>query len=100
MKLKNYPKEFEINGEIWKTKFVRCVPGYDKSVLGLCCPSEHTIYIRLGQKPKERLVTWVHEKLHALSYSYDFELNHPVIEKLEMPLAELIWDNVVLPLQL
>jgi hypothetical protein len=89
---RKYPKVVIVRDMPWRVKFVRNCPG-SRTDLGLCCPSQQTIYIKLKQKPKETFMTFIHELLHAFEFEYDFNIPHKAIEQLEKPISEFVLDN-------
>lgn len=93
IRLKDFPREVEVGDDVWAVRFVRRVPGHPDHILGLCDPSEHTLFIRLGQSPADRFETFLHEVLHAIEESYGFRIPHRLIYRLERPIARLLFDN-------
>lgn len=91
LRLRDYPREIMVGEDLWAVRFVRRLP--EDSQLGLCDPSEQTIYIRLGQTQEERLKTFLHELLHAIEYEYKIVMPHRLIHRLEDPLARFLIDN-------
>jgi hypothetical protein len=86
-----YPKELTINGISWRIVFVDQIQG--KDVLGLCDSENKTIQLKRRQSPRERMDTFIHECIHALEYSYGFELNHNHVYKLAEGLADILIIN-------
>ena len=97
-KLKDYLREVQIGDSIWEIKFVRKIPKEPETTIGLCDPSEHVIYIRLGQSPEQRFKTFIHELCHAVCYEYAIPECHKVIYALEEPILRLFSDNGVIDL--
>lgn len=96
MKQKDFPKELLINGNIWRVRFVRKIPGQDtatKECLGLCDPGQREILIKTGQAYLERLDTFYHEVFHALSFEYEFDIQHKIVHKLGETFARFCIDN-------
>lgn len=54
------------------------------------CASDHKIRINKDLSEYEKLVTLVHEAMHAVEFSRNVKVGHRVIEKLEAPIASLI----------
>lgn len=85
---RKYPKFLTIRGEVWQVKFKHDLDKLaeadpeDCPILGLCDPSNKTIYLRYKQSKIDLLKTFVHEVLHAIEDEYDFSLPHgEVIEQ-------------------
>lgn len=99
---KDYPRQLVIKDALWEVKFVREIPNQGTSQVysyeGICDPSEKVILIRMGQTAKERLVTFVHECLHAFEEEYRIKLPHSVINKIQYPIAEFIMENCIMPM--
>lgn len=90
------PRELRIGDGEWRVKFCRLIdPGthYSNEIQGDCDPSEKVIRIKTNQSPHTRLETFLHEILHAFEFEYEFELGHPLIEKLEVALGAFLRDN-------
>jgi hypothetical protein len=94
MKMKDFPKGFEINGHWWTLKFVRRIKDHGPEVLGLCDFAEKTLYCKLGQTPKERLSTVVHEAMHAVEEEFNVKIGHDLIYKLEGAVADFLLANL------
>lgn len=94
MKQKQIKKEWLVNGNPWKVKFKREIKDTDTTFcLGLCDPSEKTIYIKQGQTYEERLDTFYHELIHSFEDEYGFELEHKLVHKLAKALARFYVEN-------
>lgn len=95
MRQRDIPREVVIAGNFWQIKFCRLIPGHPKRVLGICDPSDKTIYIRQGQGYLERLNTLVHELTHAFEYEYGhrFKLKHSLVDKIAGHAARFMIDN-------
>lgn len=91
-KVSEYPKEVFIKGSVWKLFFKRCIDN-NQDDLGLCDASEKELFIKLGQIPRERLATFIHELIHAFEEEYDFDLPHPIVYKLEKAIVAFLLDN-------
>lgn len=92
-RIRDFPSELLIGSAIWKIIWRRRMPPGAANCDGFACYSENIIYMRLGQKPKERFSTFVHEVLHAIDDEYGLDLKHKTIYKLEESIAKLIEDN-------
>lgn len=90
MKQKHFPRELVIKDDIWKVRFVRKI---SDNTLGLCDPSEKTIYIKQGQSYQERLDTFLHEVVHAINFEYNFEIKHNHVYKLAEAMAKIYIEN-------
>lgn len=93
MKQRSIPREIHLGDSIWKVKFVRKIPDEAEDTLGLCDPSECTIYIKQGQSYVSRLDTLFHEIIHAIENEYEFDLDHKHVYKLGEALAKFFVDN-------
>lgn len=92
IKLKDIPRSLLIGENFWAIRFVHQCPGEPESTLGVCDPAEHVVYIRMGQSPKERLKTLIHEFCHVICYEFDIPENHSVIHSLEEPIYLLLGE--------
>ncbi len=90
---RDYPRQLQIKDNIWDVRFCRKIPGEPPDILGLCDPSELTIYIKMGQTPAERFKTFAHEVAHSITYEYGIKEDHRVIHQLEEPILRLLVDN-------
>jgi hypothetical protein len=98
LKMKDYLREVQIGDSIWEIRFCKKIPDEPATTIGLCDPSEHTIYIKLGQSPQQRFKTFIHELCHAVCYEYGIPECHKVIYALEEPIYRLFADNGVIDL--
>lgn len=89
---RDFPKQICINGNMWRLYFRKMIEG-KANVLGLCCPEDKVILIKVGQKPQARLQTFFHELLHAIEFEYGVKISHKLIYKLEGPLADIVAQN-------
>jgi hypothetical protein len=87
---KTYPKTVHVGDEAWSVEFVDTL-GQD--TLGICDPSTNCIRILRGQTRRELFSTFVHEVLHAFEFSYDFQLKHKHVEKLEKAIVDFLLEN-------
>jgi hypothetical protein len=92
-KPKDYPRQLVIGENIWDLRFCRKIPEEPSTTLGLCDPSEHVIWIRMGQTPEERFKTLAHELCHALAFEWGLKENHAIIHALEEPILRFFLDN-------
>ena len=74
----------------WALVYKNKLPNGD---LGQCNPETETLYIRTRQALRDEVATFFHEWLHGCEVEYDFDLGHPVINKLEYWLADLFLNN-------
>ena len=94
LRKKDLPKEVEVaDGIFYAVKFKRGLQkrGYD----GLCFYDLKEIWIAAGMTMENTLVTLEHEILHAIAHEWDFQLYHPMIKKLEEPLAFFRQRNTI-----
>lgn len=95
MRRKDFPKEILIGDSLWQIRFKKTI-AEGKDTLGLCDPSEHTIYIKQGLGFEERLNVFFHECLHAISYEGGFySIDHKVIYDFADGLSKIFTDNVI-----
>lgn len=96
---KTYRREWDIGENIYGVRFVRFQDeDLEKTglVYGMTDPSEHLIYLTLGQTARERFKSFVHEVFEAMSEEYPEvkkHLTHKAIEALEEPVARFFEDN-------
>lgn len=91
-KVRDYPKNLEIRGNIWSVKFTKQL---SIAHAGDCNPNKKLIRIRIGKHQDLHTImrTFIHEVLHAIEFEYGFEMEHKSIEKLEEPLTDFILNN-------
>jgi len=82
-RIKDYPKQIEVNGVVWDIKFVRVIKDGNGCNVGLCDESTHTIYIRLKQGLDATFATFLHEVIHCFEFSHNFEIPHKTVYFLE-----------------
>ena len=96
LRQRDYPKQISAKDDIWEIKWVRTIDkGEVVPTLGLTDPSDHTVYMKMGQLPKERLVTFIHELIHIAEFAYGFEIPHDLVSKLDVALAEILIANYI-----
>jgi len=82
------PETLIICDQLWT---IKQVPTIDKGrAVGECNPNTLTITIDQTLPTFEKLTTLVHEVLHVLEFSKNIKIGHPLINKIESPLASLI----------
>lgn len=94
MKKKDIPKEVEVaDGVFYRVIFKRGLQkrGYD----GLCFYDSKEIWVAANLCIEETLITLEHEILHAIAFEWGFDLKHPMINKLQKPLAFFRRRNTV-----
>lgn len=95
--MRDYPREITVNEDMWHVRFVRRMPEMSKQedleTRGLCDPSLWTIYVKVGLDRRETLMTFIHELLHAFEESYQVEIPHPLIYRLEVAFADFLLHN-------
>lgn len=79
-----------VNGDIWSVVFKKRM---EANLRGFCDPEKMEIAILIGQSGDEIFKTFIHEVFHAFEFSYDFEMNHKTIYKLEDAVLNLLKDN-------
>ena len=89
IKKTSYPRQLVIGDEVWSVKFVRKLDG----CYGECDPSNNEIRIRMKQSHDETLKTFIHEVVHALEFSFEFDLEHRHVYALEEAVFQLLRDN-------
>jgi len=85
---KDFPKFIKIKSVDYAVKFKRGLE--EQGYMGLCHYDTKEIWIAAGLSAKDRLATFTHEILHALSHEYDFELGHDIINVVEHPVSDFI----------
>lgn len=68
-----YPRRIHIKDDIWEIKFRR-LDFFPPGEIGYCDPSTMEIGLCLGMNKKETFQTFVHELIHAIEYSYNFQV--------------------------
>jgi len=63
--------------------------------LGEMRPDTKQIVIKSGQSPKNTVVTYIHELLHAISEEYEVQLTETQILKLERAIYYILKENNV-----
>lgn len=96
--IREYPSEIVLNGHVWRVGFYRKCPVPEpahEEYWGLCRVARRLILVKLGDTPKGRCETFVHELLHAIGAAYDIAAlkDHSVIHLIEAPLARFLVDT-------
>jgi len=60
-KQRDFPRQLNIGDSIWEVRFCRKIPDYSQSILGLCDPETHIIWVVQKQSAEERFKTFIHE---------------------------------------
>lgn len=92
-RMRDFPKRLLIGESEWKVVWKRKIVDDGILCAGLCDSKKKTIFLQIGQTPKERVSTFFHEMLHALEFEHGIALPHETIYRLEGPLAELFRQN-------
>lgn len=88
------PRSLIIGDSEWNVVFKRKIPSAGKGeTLGLCDPSNQTIYLKKGMKSEELLDTYLHEIFHIFEDTYGRDVPHKWIYFLATKLAKTIVDN-------
>ena len=83
-----YPQRISINKVEYTIVFVDQIEGSD--TLGLCDFERKVIFLKNKQSPKERFLTFIHEVLHAIEYEFNAGVEHELVYKLEVGIAETL----------
>lgn len=86
------PEMILIKGDIWQIRLVKEIEA-GKNTVGLCDEQDNMIYIKRGQSTKDKVKTFIHELLHAIEISHNFNIPHRLVYALEEPIYQLIKDN-------
>jgi hypothetical protein len=66
----------------------------DEQILGQCCPDKRIIYIRKKLSNKKRIVTFIHEVMHAIEYEYEeCIIPHSTLNKLDEAMYMVLCKN-------
>ncbi len=90
---KKYPQKITIDNEEWAIVFKPKLKLRGQSIWGLTDPAKRTIYIHAKADREMRMVTFIHEVLHALSFERGFKLTHKQINPLEKAIYRFLVDN-------
>lgn len=94
-RIKDYPCELEIgpNGSRWEVKWLK--PSDERGWCGLAWYDKRTIFIELGQTPKKRFETFIHELCHAFAWEFGIKFlhHHTYIKKLETFVPAFLVNN-------
>lgn len=71
-----WAKDFELHGQVGKSE-----------------PNYRQITIKLDETPKETVLTYLHEVIHAISDTYDIGLTEQQVLKLEQSLNYILKQN-------
>lgn len=88
-----FPQTLKIKTAIWNVVITNTLVNNEWELYGLCDPSTRTIFIKKHLTQRQALSTFWHEVLHAFEYEYDLKLGHPLINKLEFAIADLLRFN-------
>lgn len=83
----------KIGKHTWTVEISESCEEAESDDVGLCVWDDKLIWVKASQSDRQILTTLVHEIFHAISYSYELNITHPTIEKLEHPIADLIRKN-------
>ena len=86
------PRAIYINENFWKVRYAEVIKK-QPMCQGLCIPHRREILIKLSLSPRERVITFMHELLHAIDYEYDLKIPHALVYGLEEPLANFFIEN-------
>lgn len=91
MRQREVPRQFKLNGNTWRIRFVRVIepPREDRETLGLCDPNIKTIFIRQRQTVKDRKNVIFHELIHAAEFEFNIKISHPDVYKLADAFTEI-----------
>lgn len=70
--IRDYPREWFIEGDLWHLKFSSKLS--KQGIDGLTDPSNYTVTISYGMSKANTFATFIHEMLHAMEFSYGYEL--------------------------
>lgn len=87
----SYPNEFKLKGKRIKVKF-EVIIANDPDCLGLYDPNNRTITLKEGLCGELLASTFTHELLHAIEDVYKFRIKHTTVEKLELPLTQIVHE--------
>lgn len=82
---------WHINDDIWELCFTSKMP---RDEYGQCDPSKYKITIRYGLNRIDFLDTLIHELAHAIEFSYEIDIQHALIHRMEAPIRDLIIQNL------
>lgn len=91
-RIKDYPSQLKICRVYYAIRFVSVIEG-DPNLLGLCDQESYTIFVKLGQTPKERWKTVFHEILHAYEFESGVEIGERHVRLVEHWVSLLLGDN-------
>jgi len=96
---RQYPKEIHIKDEVWRLKFKKIVAG-DWKHLACTYPDKLEIHIKMGLSRDKIFRCFIHECLHVIENTYDFDIieegNHVFgdkIYKLEEGIVDILFNN-------
>ncbi len=92
---RSYPKEWVIGDSTYTLVFKHKIDSETHNVYGECDPSDMEIRIVYGLSRKDLFMTFVHEMAHGIEFEYEIFIPHKLIEKLEEPIAQIIYDNIL-----
>jgi hypothetical protein len=87
------PREVWVGETVWTIRRVRKVPDNPENTIGLADPSDQVIYVKSGQGFRQTLATLIHELIHACEFTYEYDIPHKLIDKLDEHLADILIDN-------
>lgn len=93
---RDFPREVRVRDATYRVRFARRIPGEPADTVGLCdSGDDKTIWIKMGQSPRDRFKTYIHETTHALCDEWRLpDVTHRLIYALEEPLLRLLVDNL------
>lgn len=89
-------KVWVVNGHPWEVEFTR--NPLEGGAYGECDFLDEKIRVHVthkGHRTNSHIIeTLIHELLHVIEHEHEITLGHKVINKLEKPLRDLIFNNL------
>jgi hypothetical protein len=93
---KSIPDKVQVGRQSYYTVLhVEKCPSGDYTA-GECDPNSKTIFIRTGQSPRQKTLTYLHELCHAFSFEAELELTEAQVSDIETKILYYVLkkDNV------
>lgn len=87
------PKKVRITSKV--VYKVQIVTAFEKEpyTMGTCCPDDKLILLRADLSPRNLLVTFIHELIHAMQFEHGIKIRHSSINQLDSAIERLLRLN-------
>jgi hypothetical protein len=87
------PDRVQVGRKSWYTVLRVVKPPSGDYTAGECDPNTKTIFIRINETPRQTVLTYLHEVLHAYSFEYDIGLTESQVTAMETKVFHYLLKN-------